>query len=166
MSDGKQSGTKLSRRSLLSGAITLGGGAAIATAVQTPVAVLGAPAVVVPKKFHPIVASSSKNIVETTEGKIYGFSRDGVIGYRGIPYGESTEGANRFMPPQKAKPSPLNTPPLSKRISPKPKNAKPPKSPNAPKPNLPTPSKARPPFSNRATTTPPSRPAPKAPPGS
>jgi len=103
MAESTQTGTNLSRRSLLGGAITLGGGAAISAAVSMPGA-MAAPAIVVPKKFHPIVASSSKNIVETTEGKIYGFSRDGVIGYRGIPYGASTEGANRFMPPQKAKP--------------------------------------------------------------
>lgn len=39
-------------------------------------------------------------IVATTYGKIRGISQDGVKAFKGIPYGASTAGANRFMPPQ------------------------------------------------------------------
>ena len=42
--------------------------------------------------------------VETTAGRIRGYERDGVYGFRGVPYGASTAGANRFMPPKPATP--------------------------------------------------------------
>ena len=42
--------------------------------------------------------------VETTAGKIRGFTNDKVYGFRGVPYGASTAGAARFMPPAKPKP--------------------------------------------------------------
>ncbi len=42
--------------------------------------------------------------VETTAGKIRGFAKDKVYGFRGVPYGASTAGAGRFMPAAKPKP--------------------------------------------------------------
>jgi para-nitrobenzyl esterase len=39
-------------------------------------------------------------IVETTAGKIRGAMVDGIAAFRGVPYGASTAGAARFMPPQ------------------------------------------------------------------
>ena len=42
--------------------------------------------------------------VATTSGRIRGLSVNGVQAFRGVPYGASTEGANRFMPPAKPKP--------------------------------------------------------------
>lgn len=53
-----------------------------------------------------IEASPGKNIVETDSGKVYGYVTDGVVTFRGIPYGASTEGRNRFMPPAKPEPWP------------------------------------------------------------
>jgi para-nitrobenzyl esterase len=51
-----------------------------------------------------VIARDRAPIVDTNAGKVVGYVRDGVNTFKGIPYGETTEGANRFMPPVKAKP--------------------------------------------------------------
>jgi para-nitrobenzyl esterase len=42
--------------------------------------------------------------VETKTGKLRGFVDNGVQVFKGIPYGASTAGANRFMPPRPVRP--------------------------------------------------------------
>ncbi|MBN1601312.1 MAG: carboxylesterase/lipase family protein [Chitinispirillaceae bacterium] len=40
-------------------------------------------------------------VVETNSGKVRGLVNDGIHSFKGIPYGASTAGKNRFMPPVK-----------------------------------------------------------------
>ncbi len=45
-------------------------------------------------------AAAADPIVETVSGKLRGADEAGINAFRGIPYGASTAGRNRFLPPQ------------------------------------------------------------------
>jgi para-nitrobenzyl esterase len=53
---------------------------------------------------HAWAAEPGGPVVDTASGRIRGAAVDGINAFKGVPYGASTAGANRFMPPQKPAP--------------------------------------------------------------
>jgi para-nitrobenzyl esterase len=49
-------------------------------------------------------AAETETVFQTTAGKVRGTVSNGLNIFKGVPYGASTEGAARFLPPQKPKP--------------------------------------------------------------
>src|ERR1700741_1622381 len=86
---------KNNRRTFFKGAATLGAGA-----------LLPAPAIAAAKARDEVIASDAKTLGDIASGKLRGLWRSGIFVFKGIPYGESTGGKNRFMPPVPVKPWP------------------------------------------------------------
>jgi len=102
-----RSSQNITRRVLMKGSAALAAGAVASELVPSTLASVAeaqAPSAPYVPQAVTIVASVSKNVVETDSGKIFGYLQDGVITFKGIPYGASTAGKNRFMPPVKPAP--------------------------------------------------------------
>jgi len=98
----------MDRRDWLKQTATLAGG----TAAGAALAVAGCSPSEPPAPSAPmsagatpvgVIATRDDAIVATTAGRIRGFTHDGVVVFKGIPYGDTTAGANRFMPPKPVK---------------------------------------------------------------
>src|SRR6187455_3362945 len=96
----------IDRRNWMKHAATLAGasaaGAALAAAGCGSGTAASAPAE--DKKAAGLITTPDNAIVATKAGKVRGFVRDGVFVFKGVPYGDTTAGENRFMPPKPVKP--------------------------------------------------------------
>ncbi len=95
---------KIDRRSFLQG--TAIAGAAAITGSLAAEAIVAEPAITGQEAAGAttFVVLDRANVVETTYGKVRGLQRNGIYIFRGIPYGNDTSGANRFMPAKKPEP--------------------------------------------------------------
>jgi para-nitrobenzyl esterase len=70
------------------GVARVGAGTAAANAAEGPT-----------RGSDVVVLSKGNPVVRTSNGPVRGYVRNGVHTFKGIPYGASTAGKNRFMPP-------------------------------------------------------------------
>ena len=99
------------RRSFLGGMATLGAGLAGSVILRTSAASQPTPDAASKAKLaagvcgrNLVIASDTATVAETISGKIRGFRRNGDYIFKGVPYGASTAGARRLMPPVKPEP--------------------------------------------------------------
>jgi len=89
----------LARRDLLKGATLIAAASAGSVAMAAP----GGPAPAATAD-DAVAARAGLAVVETRSGKVAGYVRDHIHIFKGMPYGDTTEGANRFLPPKPPRP--------------------------------------------------------------
>jgi len=92
----------VNRRDWLKRATAVAGGTALGVTLPASSEAAASPAQTTPAPGTRI--ATPNDIVETTAGRVRGFTRNGVHIFRGMPYGDTTAGANRFMPAKKPTP--------------------------------------------------------------
>jgi para-nitrobenzyl esterase len=96
-------GTEIGRRTILRrAALVLGAGVAMPSLAETR-KVPSAPASYVVGDYS-VIARAGTAVVEIESGKIAGAIIRRIYSFKGIPYGATTAGQNRFCPAQKPKP--------------------------------------------------------------
>ena len=91
----------IDRREWITSAATLAAGAAAAPFLSPAVDAAGQAPPGVKTTSRTIVAPSNGNIIEIECGKIRGFSRNGILAFKGIPYAATTAATGRYMAPAK-----------------------------------------------------------------
>jgi para-nitrobenzyl esterase len=92
----------VNRRDWLKRATAVAGGTALGVTLPSASEAAASSAQTAPAPGTRI--ATPNDIVETTAGRVRGFTRNGVHIFRGMPYGDTTAGANRFMPAKKPTP--------------------------------------------------------------
>ena len=87
--------SSVSRRDWLKSATGVVAGGALGVTLPTVVQA-DAPAASQAPACSGTRVATPDDIVETTAGRVRGFTRNGVYIFRGMPYGDTTAGANRF----------------------------------------------------------------------
>src|ERR1035437_1466035 len=97
-----RSNARFGRRTLFKGAATLAGGTLAGALAESGTLVAAAPSA--PCSPPTSIVSDSSAVAETASGKIRGYKRGDIYGFRGVPYGATTAGPARFQPCTKPKP--------------------------------------------------------------
>ena len=97
--------TKINRRSFIQRIGSCAAGLGLVPALSPVLGAADGKGASNPADDGPVlVTGDAVAVAETKYGKVRGFILNGITAFRGIPYGASTAGSNRFMPPKEPAP--------------------------------------------------------------